>query len=75
MWKHEGGSGNSLWDYVMEVGALPESTARHVFKQVAAGVAALHELGISHCDLKTENILIDSKLNVSLLCLPPIAEY
>ncbi|KAI0341919.1 kinase-like protein [Trametopsis cervina] len=68
-WYHEGDQGNSLWDYMMEVGQLHESTARHIFKQIASGIAALHEMGISHCDLKLENVLIDRKLNVKIIDL------
>jgi serine/threonine protein kinase len=32
----------------------------------ALGINALHELGIIHCDLKTENILIDVQENVRI---------
>ncbi|KAI0346066.1 Pkinase-domain-containing protein [Trametopsis cervina] len=68
-WEHRGGGGNSLWDFIVQAGELPESTARYIFKQIASGVAAMHELGISHCDLKPENILIDRNLKVKIIDL------
>ncbi|KAI0341932.1 kinase-like protein [Trametopsis cervina] len=68
-WYHKEDQGNSLWDYMMEVGQLPESTARHIFRQIVSGVDALHKMGISHCDLKLENVLIDRKLNVKIIDL------
>ncbi|KAI0342941.1 kinase-like protein [Trametopsis cervina] len=68
-WEHRGGGGNTLWDFIVQAGELPESTARYIFKQIASGVAAMHELGISHCDLKPGNILIDRKLNVKIIDL------
>ncbi|KAI0341984.1 kinase-like protein [Trametopsis cervina] len=68
-WNHSSGSGNSLFDYRMQVGQLPERTARHIFKQIASGVMALHNMGVSHCDLKLENVLIDRKLNTKIIDL------
>jgi serine/threonine protein kinase len=38
---------------------LPEPTARHIFKQIAAAVSYLHSIRVVHRDLKPENILVD----------------
>jgi serine/threonine-protein kinase len=42
-------------------GALPVEDAFAVGVQVADGLAAIHELGIVHRDLKTSNIMVDSR--------------
>ncbi len=39
-------------------GALPESEANEIFRQICSGVAALHEKSIIHFDLKPANIFM-----------------
>jgi serine/threonine-protein kinase len=39
----------------------------HVAEQVASGLAAAHEIGIVHRDIKSSNIMIDSDWHVSIL--------
>ena len=46
---------------------LSESQARFVFAQVVDAVAYLDTQGVTHCDIKHENILVDSQLNVKLV--------
>ncbi|VDB95982.1 unnamed protein product [Peniophora sp. CBMAI 1063] len=46
---------------------LSESQARFVFAQVVDAVAYLDTQGVTHCDIKDENILVDSQLNVKLV--------
>lgn len=52
---------------------LSEDQARHVFSQVVDAVHYLDSQGVTHRDIKDENLVIDKDLNVSvyLLILPP----
>eukprot|EP00271_Cylindrocystis_brebissonii_P007691 TRINITY_DN212_c0_g1_i1.p1 TRINITY_DN212_c0_g1~~TRINITY_DN212_c0_g1_i1.p1 ORF type:complete len:473 (-),score=38.96 TRINITY_DN212_c0_g1_i1:1150-2568(-) len=47
---------------------LKETEARYYFKQLVEGVAACHEHGWLHRDLKLENIMLTSKLSSHELC-------
>ncbi|KAI0266773.1 kinase-like protein [Gloeopeniophorella convolvens] len=46
---------------------LSESQARFVFAQIVEAVHYLESQGVTHCDIKDENILVDSYLNVKLV--------
>lgn len=50
--------GKELAELISKGGPLSESTARHVFKQVVAGLVHIHGLSQIHRDLKPENILV-----------------
>lgn len=41
------------------IGKLSDDQAKHVFKQIAKGIQALHDKGFCHRDLKVTNMLID----------------
>ena len=43
---------------------LTESQARFVFAQIVEAVHYLDSQGVTHCDIKDENILVDNYLNV-----------
>ena len=49
-----------LQSYVQVNGPMSLEDAKYVFYQLVDAVAYLHSLGISHCDIKPENILIDA---------------
>ena len=51
---------------------LSESQARFVFAQVVEAVHYLNSQGVTHCDIKDENILVDSYLNVRSYTRPPL---
>ena len=57
----------SLYDYVSNTGRFEECYARLIFSQVLEAIEYLHLHGISHRDIKTENIVLDSEFN-SKLC-------
>lgn len=51
-------NGGDLMDFVVQYGAIGEDAAREIVRQVLEGVKYVHGLGISHRDLKPDNILI-----------------
>jgi serine/threonine protein kinase len=53
-------SGGELYQYICANGAMDEPTAALIFRQVVAGVCALHDHGVAHRDLKPENIMFDA---------------
>lgn len=59
--------GVSLYDYILQNGRMEESEARRIFRQILSAVHYLHSNGISHRDLKIENILITSDGNIKLI--------
>lgn len=53
-------SGGELFDRIAKSKRFDESTARHYFHQLIAGVHYCHMKGIAHRDLKPENLLLDA---------------
>jgi serine/threonine protein kinase len=51
--------GYSLRDCLNEVGALEVEEAVAIFRQLLSGVSALHSHGLTHGDLRPENIQLD----------------
>ena len=45
---------------------LDEKIARSIFKQILDGLGYMHSAGISHRDMKPENILLDDKFNIKI---------
>lgn len=43
---------------------LSENTARYIFAQVVEAVFYLDSQGITHCDIKDENIVVDNNFKV-----------
>lgn len=52
--------GGDLFDYIEVHGALTEPAGRALFRQVVAALQHCHSLGIYHCDVKPENILLSA---------------
>ncbi|XP_062522600.1 NUAK family SNF1-like kinase 1 isoform X2 [Corticium candelabrum] len=60
-------SGGELFDYIATKKTLSETEARRTFRQVVAAVHYCHENGVTHRDLKLENILLDEDKNVKII--------
>lgn len=51
-------TGGDLMDFVTTNGPIPEEPSREIARQVLCAVDYVHSLGISHRDIKPDNILI-----------------
>ena len=51
--------GGDLWQLIQKRGALPPATALKLIAECAAGLEAIHALGLLHRDLKPQNIFLD----------------
>ena len=58
--------GGDVFDWVAETGSFSDILARHYFHQLIDGLAYLHNNGISHRDLKLENILFNDKYDLKI---------
>ncbi|PHT48719.1 CBL-interacting protein kinase 17 [Capsicum baccatum] len=59
-------NGGELFDRIVSKGKLSEAQGRKLFQQLVDGVCYCHDKGVSHRDLKLENVLIDSKGNTKI---------
>ncbi|PHT82230.1 CBL-interacting serine/threonine-protein kinase 1 [Capsicum annuum] len=59
-------NGGELFDRIVSKGKLSEAQGRKLFQQLVDGVCYCHDKGVSHRDLKLENVLIDSKGNIKI---------
>lgn len=53
-----------LLEYIRKNGAMPEATAKHLFKQLVVGISYVHSQDVVHRDLKCENLLLDKDKNI-----------
>ncbi|KAG8983476.1 hypothetical protein FRB90_006004 [Tulasnella sp. 427] len=58
---------HDLFECIEQHRMLDERRARYVFKQVVDTVAYLESMGISHRDIKDENLVVDAEFNVKLI--------
>ena len=59
--------GGEFFDYICIAGkGFTENTTRHYFSHIIIGLKAIHDVGLSHRDLKTENIFVDNSLNIKI---------
>lgn len=54
-------NGKNLYHFIKKKASqkLDEGEAKNIFRQIVSGVSYLHKRGVSHRDLKLDNILID----------------
>jgi hypothetical protein len=58
--------GEELSSVLKRFGRLPADKATEIARQICAGLAAAHEVGVVHRDLKPGNIMIDEKGDVRI---------
>ena len=70
-------SGGDLFDKIEPDLGLPEDIALLYFKQMIAGLTYIHSQGVSHRDVKPENILLDAdgRLKVADFGLAALYQY
>lgn len=59
-------SQGEIFDHLVEKGRMKEQEAARVFAQLISAVEYCHLKGIVHRDLKAENILLDSDMNIKV---------
>jgi serine/threonine protein kinase len=59
--------GITLLDAINTYGEFSEEDAKYIFKQIISGLAYLHSKGISHGDIKLENIICNDEMNVKII--------
>uniref|UniRef100_A0A182NJ75 Non-specific serine/threonine protein kinase n=1 Tax=Anopheles dirus TaxID=7168 RepID=A0A182NJ75_9DIPT len=55
-----------IFDHLVANGRMKEEEAARIFSQIVAAVDYCHRQGIVHRDLKAENVLLDTEMNVKL---------
>ncbi|XP_044484109.1 CBL-interacting serine/threonine-protein kinase 4-like [Mangifera indica] len=59
-------SGGELFNKVLRCGRLTESAARRYFQQLVSALHFCHQNGISHRDVKPQNLLLDQNGNLKV---------
>ncbi|KAJ0982432.1 hypothetical protein J5N97_010687 [Dioscorea zingiberensis] len=58
--------GGEIGELIEKRGKLPESTARRFFQQLISALHYCHSRGVSHRDIKPQNLLLDGDGNLKL---------
>ncbi|KAF0992530.1 hypothetical protein HZS_345 [Henneguya salminicola] len=59
-------SGGEVFDYLVSHGKMKEKEARIKFRQILSAVDYCHQRHVIHRDLKAENLLLDTNLNIKI---------
>ena len=59
-------SGGDLFDYVAQTSRFSEDIARYFLHQIIAALDYMGQKGISHRDMKPDNLLLDSECNIKI---------
>lgn len=59
--------GKSVAEFIAETGTFSEMNAKFMLTQLLKAIETLHKTGITHCDIKPENVLINADLHVKLI--------
>jgi len=64
---YEYADGCNLLEYIKLKGDLLESEIRNILKQIVSALSFLHNHSILHCDLKLENIIINTASEIKII--------
>ena len=59
--------GKDLWTLIRDEGRIRPAVAVPILRQIARGCSAIHELGIVHRDLKSQNVIVDENGAVAIV--------
>ena len=59
-------SNGTLLDFVINQNFKDENEKKKMMKELVSGINYLHKIGIAHCDIKLENILLDENNSIKI---------